>query len=89
MTLLHLAPAIQEHLLFLAVKQTSPISEAGLRRIAREPRWDRQSVPFLIPWLSGNDAFNLERMMKRNSRSKNLGADSFWSPDWAFRARDG
>jgi hypothetical protein len=35
MTLLHLAPAIQEYLLFLAVSQASPISEAGLRRIAR------------------------------------------------------
>ena len=42
MTLLHLAPAIQEYLLFLAVSQASPISEADLRRIAREPRWDRQ-----------------------------------------------
>src|SRR6202035_3686191 len=35
MTLLHLAPAIQEYLLFLAVSQASPISEVGLRRIAR------------------------------------------------------
>jgi hypothetical protein len=46
MTLLHLAPAIQEYLLFLAVSQASPISEAGLRRIAREPRWDRQRALF-------------------------------------------
>jgi hypothetical protein len=46
MTLLHLAPAIQEYLLFLAVTQSSPISEAGLRRIAREPRWDRQRALF-------------------------------------------
>ena len=46
MTLLHLAPAIQEYLLFLAVSQVSPISEAGLRRVAREPRWDRQRILF-------------------------------------------
>jgi hypothetical protein len=46
MTLLHLAPAIQEYLLFLAASQASPISEAGLRRIAREPRWDRQRALF-------------------------------------------
>ena len=46
MTLLHLAPAIQEYLLFLAVSQASPISEAGLRRVAREPRWDRQRILF-------------------------------------------
>ena len=42
MTLLHLAPAIQEYLLFLVVSQVSPLSEVALRRIAREPRWDRQ-----------------------------------------------
>ena len=46
MTLLHLAPTIQEYLLFLAVSQASPISEADLRRIAREPRWDRQRALF-------------------------------------------
>ena len=46
MTLLHLSPAIQEYLLFLAVSQASPISEADLRRIAREPRWDRQRSLF-------------------------------------------
>ena len=46
MTLLHLAPAIQEYLLFLAVSQASPTSEACLRRIAREPRWDRQCALF-------------------------------------------
>jgi hypothetical protein len=46
MTLLHLAPAIQEYLLFLAVSEASPISEADLRRIAREPRWDRQRALF-------------------------------------------
>ena len=46
MTLLHLAPAIQEYLLFLASGEASPISESGLRRIAREPRWDRQRSVF-------------------------------------------
>jgi hypothetical protein len=46
MTLLHLAPAIQEYLLLLAVSQASPISEVGLRRIARESRWDRQRAVF-------------------------------------------
>jgi len=51
MTLLHLAPAIQEYLLFLASGEASPISESGLRRIAREPRWDRQRAVFesLLP----------------------------------------
>jgi len=46
MTLLHLAPAIQQYLLSLAVSQASPISEVGLRRIARESRWDRQRAVF-------------------------------------------
>jgi hypothetical protein len=46
MTLLHLAPAIQQYLLLLAVSQASPISEVGLRRIARESRWDRQRAVF-------------------------------------------
>ena len=46
MTLLHLAPAIQEYLLFLAAGETSPTSEPGLRRIAREPLWDRQRAVF-------------------------------------------
>jgi len=41
-TLLHLAPAIQEYLLFLAIGEKMPISEPSLRKIAREPRWDRQ-----------------------------------------------
>jgi hypothetical protein len=41
MTLLHLAPAIQEYLLFLT-GETIPITEPNLRKIAREPRWDRQ-----------------------------------------------
>ena len=42
LTLLHLAPAIQEYLLFLTTGERMPISEASLRKIAREPRWDRQ-----------------------------------------------
>src|SRR6202162_6717634 len=46
MTLLHLSPTIQEYLLFLAVSEASPISEADLRRIAREPRWDRPRAIF-------------------------------------------
>ena len=40
------APAIQQYLLLLAVSQASPISEVGLRRIARESRWDRQRAVF-------------------------------------------
>ena len=42
LTLLHLAPAIQEYLLFLTTGERMPISEPSLRKIAREPRWDRQ-----------------------------------------------
>ena len=40
------SPAIQEYLLLLAVSQASPISEVGVRRIARESRWDRQRAVF-------------------------------------------
>ena len=46
MTLLHLAPAIQEYLLFLTTAETIPVTEHALRKIAREPRWDRQSAIF-------------------------------------------
>ena len=46
MTLLHLAPAIQEYLLFLTAAETIPITEPALRKIAREPRWDRQRAIF-------------------------------------------
>jgi len=46
MTLLHLAPAIQEYLLFLTIPDKTPITEPGLRTIAREPRWDRQRELF-------------------------------------------
>ena len=42
MTLLHLAPTIQEYLLFMSTGETIPITEPILRKIAREPRWDRQ-----------------------------------------------
>ena len=46
MTLLHLAPAIQEYLLFLTAAETIPMTEPALRKIAREPRWDRQRAVF-------------------------------------------
>jgi hypothetical protein len=58
MTLLHLAPAIQQYLLLLAVSQASPISEVGLRRIAREPD-GIASVPFLTPYWCGSNAFGI------------------------------
>ena len=46
MVLLHLAPSIQECLLFLSAGAARLISESGLRKIAREPRWDRQHELF-------------------------------------------
>jgi hypothetical protein len=46
MVLLHLAPSIQEYVLFLAPADTRFVSELGLRKIAREPRWDRQQALF-------------------------------------------
>jgi hypothetical protein len=46
MVLLHLAPAIQEYLLFLPVADARFIRELALRKIAREPRWDRQRQLF-------------------------------------------
>jgi hypothetical protein len=46
MTLLHLAPTIQEYLLFLSAADARFITELGLRKIAREPRWDRQRELF-------------------------------------------
>jgi len=46
MTLLHLAPAIQEYLLFLTIPDKTPITEPGLRTIAREPDWERQREIF-------------------------------------------
>jgi hypothetical protein len=66
MTLLHLAPAIQEYLLFLAVSQASPISEVGLRRIAREPRWDRQRALF-DSLAVRNDAFGTPRTTSKHA----------------------
>jgi hypothetical protein len=46
MVLLHLAPSIQEYLLFLSAGDARFIPELGLRKIAREPRWDRQRKLF-------------------------------------------
>jgi hypothetical protein len=46
MVLLHLAPCIQEYLLFLSAGYAHFISESGLRKIAREPRWDLQRKLF-------------------------------------------
>src|SRR6266404_416902 len=42
MTLLHLAPAIQEYLLFLSADHAGFLTEPTLRAIAREPLWDLQ-----------------------------------------------
>jgi hypothetical protein len=42
MILLHLAPAIQEYLLFLSTNEAGLLTEPNLRTIAREPRWDHQ-----------------------------------------------
>jgi hypothetical protein len=46
MLLLHLAPTIQEYVLFLSAADARFITELGLRKIAREPRWDRQRELF-------------------------------------------
>jgi len=46
MALLHLAPAIQEYVLFLTAADARFITELGLRKIAREPLWDRQRELF-------------------------------------------
>ena len=46
MVLLHLAPSIQDYLLFLSPGDAHFISEASLRKIAREPRWDHQRERF-------------------------------------------
>jgi len=44
MNLLHLAPAIQEEILFLprVTKGRDPIAERNLRSVIREVDWDRQ-----------------------------------------------
>jgi hypothetical protein len=46
MILLHLAPAIQEYVLFLSAADARFVTELALRKIAREPRWDRQRELF-------------------------------------------
>ena len=46
MTLLHLAPAIQEYLLHITTGEKIPITEPGLREVARESRLDRQRALF-------------------------------------------
>src|ERR1700676_3004886 len=42
LVLLNLAPALQEYILFLSAGESGFITEAELRNIAREPRWDCQ-----------------------------------------------
>ena len=42
LVLLNLAPTIQEYILFLSAGEGGFITEAQLRNIARETRWDRQ-----------------------------------------------
>jgi hypothetical protein len=46
LVLLHLAPSIQEYLLFLSAADARLIRELALRKVAREPRWDRQRKLF-------------------------------------------
>ena len=46
MVLLHLAPTIQEYILFVSPADAQFITELELRTIAREPRWDRQRELF-------------------------------------------
>ncbi|MBZ5633298.1 MAG: hypothetical protein LAO55_09225 [Acidobacteriia bacterium] len=46
MVLLHLEPSIQEYVLFLSVADARFVTELGLRKIAREPRWDHQLTLF-------------------------------------------
>ncbi len=46
MLLLHLAPAIQEYILFLSPGEARFVTELALRRIAREAHWDRQRELF-------------------------------------------
>ena len=46
LVLLHLAPSIQEYLLFLSAADARFVTESELRKIAREPRWDRQRELF-------------------------------------------
>ena len=44
--LVSLSPAIQEQILFLPADAPQFITELELRKIAREPRWDRQHQLF-------------------------------------------
>ena len=44
--LTHLAPAIQERILFLAPEEAAIIGEHALRKIASQVRWDRQQATF-------------------------------------------
>jgi hypothetical protein len=46
MVLLHLAPSIQEYILFLPAADARFVTELGLRKIAREPHWERQRELF-------------------------------------------
>ena len=46
MILLHLAPSIQEYILFQPAGGLAFITELELRQIAREPLWDRQREIF-------------------------------------------
>ena len=46
MILAQLAPSIQEYVLFLAANNDGTITEPELRKIARDPRWDRQLQKF-------------------------------------------
>jgi hypothetical protein len=50
MLLLHLAPEIQERILFLDARDAQFVPELTMRRIAHEPRWDRQRVLFEQVW---------------------------------------
>ena len=42
MMLVHLAPALQEYVLFLSADEAEFLTEPTLRTIACEPRWDHQ-----------------------------------------------
>jgi hypothetical protein len=46
MVLLHLSPAIQERVLLLRAADARFVTELALRKIAREPEWDRQKLLF-------------------------------------------
>ena len=50
MILLHLAPEIQERILFLDAGGARFVPELTMRRIAHDPRWDRQRGLFEQVW---------------------------------------